>query len=187
MATLQAIPTYPAIGVTSGHPGHLFAFTLCVLNASKFIVSRAYRDTICSPDTRSRLHRQKTGGGSAPVQVQGFQHAGSHGYALLCLPPVQAVVRGHRRQRRHLARSTPTAPRPDVGTYVGTGLAQAAAPSAVDAVLASSRSLTAATTWSPEPAADETTSARCRVLAAPAMRGELSGNPDEFRYHHPPG
>lgn len=81
-----------------------------------------------------------------------------------------------------------------MGTYVGAGLAQAAAPSAVDAVLASSRSLTAVTTWSLEPAADElgsasdeTTSARCRVLAAPAVRGELSGNPDEFRYHHPPG
>jgi len=69
-----------------------------------------------------------------------------------------------------LARSTPTAPCPDVGTDVGTGLAQAAASSAVDAVLASSRSVTAVTTWSLEPAANELEPAPARQQAPSAAR-----------------
>lgn len=55
----------------------------------------------------------------------------------------------------------------------GTGLAQAAGPCAVDALLASSRALTAITTRLLEPAAGETTSAQYRVLAVLALHDPM--------------
>ena len=69
--------------------------------------------------------------------------------------------------------SAPTTPRPNVGMDDGTGLAQAAGPCAVDALLASSRALTAITTRLLEPAAGETTSAQYRVLAVLALHDPM--------------